>query len=596
MLFLIVAFALWVYLLPAERRATGKVPLWVRYTATSFALLALVGLLFPVPVALGPRAAPDTTGVEIFTSGTTAAAIGASDPHSARVTTDSLIERRYGVRLIRDWPSFSQTLGHKPISIHGYGLTENQLNQLPSDRLTYHRPPLPQGILTCDWPMRLQYTAALTVRGTYHHTGTRPVRLALLSASVAVDSAVIDTPGTHLFALNHQPSQQGNSLFELVAISGSDTIQREKVPVSITAPQALRIFMLTAAPSFEHKFLTNWFEGLHYQVAGRTRISQDRFSVRTNAAMGVSAVPAPLRRSTFSDTDLLIADEAELMALSRGEQALILDAIAGGMGLVLLKSADGGQSLPGRGFEVREARGTMGRPVTVTDADGNAFPELLLPDVVPIGGDESHQPLLHIDGHIVAATRLYGKGRITATTLSGTYSWWLKGEQTAYSRCWSLLMGQTLVDARPSLRYVHTPRFPTPFSWMRLALEGAVLPVSIDGQPYPALQHAYLAPLHEVSLWLPRTGWHTLRQPPPAADTVSFYVYGPDDWRAARNYATMSLNAAFTNTHAVRLAGAAAGAADAPEKELPKWPYVLVFLASAAVLWYAARDYNQNVM
>lgn len=595
MLFLIVASALWVYLLLAERRANSKIPLWVRYVATSLALLALIGLLFPVSVAVGPRAEPDTTGVVVFTAGTPAATLGAPNRATSRVTTDSVIARRYRLPLIQDWPSFSETHRHMPIAIHGYGLTENQLDQLPSNKLTYHRPPLPQGIIACDWPMQLHSTSVLSVRGKYHHTGTQPVRLTLLSASVAVDSAVIDTPGTHLFSLDHRPSQQGNTVFDLVAISGTDTIQAEKIPVSIRTPHTLRVFMLAAAPSSEQKFLTNWFETLRYQVAGRTRISRDRFSVKTNTAMGLSTVPAPLSRSTFSETDLLIADEAEITALSRREQELILDAIAGGMGLVLLKSADGGQSLPGRGFRVLDARGTQGRPVTVTDANGTSFPELLLPAIAPIREDASQQPLLRIDGHPVAATQLYGKGRITATTLSGTYSWWLKGEQPAYSRYWSLLIDQTLVDARPPLQYVLTPRFPTPFSWIKLALSAATPPVLIDGQPYPALQHEYLASLNEVSLWLPHAGWHTI-QPQSAADTTSFYVYGPGDWRAARNYATMSLNEAFTKTQPSRPAGPAAGATDAPEKELPKWPYIIVFLASAAVLWYASRDYNQNVM
>jgi len=595
MLFLVVVFTLWVYLLFVERQTVSKIPLWVRYAATTLALAALVGLLFPISVAIGPRAEPDTTGLAVFTTGTPATTLRASNPATKRVTTDSAIARRHHLPLIHDWPSFSETHRRMPISIHGYGLTENQLNQLSSNKLSYHRPPLPQGIIACEWPMQLHSTSALTVRGTYHHVGAQPVRLVLLSASLAVDSTTIDAPGTHLFTLHHRPSQQGNTVFELVAISGTDTIQTEKVPVSIAPAQTLRIFMLTAAPSFEHKFLTNWFEGLHYQVAGRTRISQDRFSVKTNAGMGLSTVPEPLSRSTFSDTDLLIADEAEMTALSRREQELILDAIAGGMGLVLLKSADGRQSLPGRSFQVLEARNTMGRPTTITEADNIAFPELLLPAIIPIRDDASQRPLLRIDGHTIAATRLYGNGRITATTLSGTYSWWLKGEQSAYSRCWSLLIDQTLVNTKPPLRYVQTPRFPTPFSWIQLALSAAPLSVLIDGQPYPALQHEYLTAFNEVSLWLPRAGWHTI-QAQPAADTTSFYVYGTGSWQAARNYATMSLNESFTKAHSTRPADPATGRADAPKKELPKWPYIVVFFVSATVLWYASRDYNQNVM
>src|SRR5690606_17402359 len=108
-------------------------------------------------------------------------------------------------------------------------------------------------------------------------------------------------------------------------------------------------------------------------------------------------------------------------------------------------------------------------------------------------------------------------------TVSGTYSWWLKGERDAYSRFWSLLLDHTVAARQPSLQYVQTPRFPVPFSWITLGVENSGGPVIVDGQPYPSQQHSYLTPLRETSLWLAQTGWHTV-QTQQVPDTASFYV------------------------------------------------------------------------
>ena len=595
-LFLFIALTLWIYLLVNERQAKGKVPLWARYAASTLALLALVGLLFPMTYTGGYDGDTATTELAIFTNGTPRSTLATPKGTAHRVTTDPMISRRYRLPLIHDWTSFVENHAHQPVSIHGFGLTTNQLKQLQAGKLTYHRPPVPQGIISCEWPQQLQESATLVVQGQYHHTSARETKLVLLSASVAVDSTSLTEPGTHAFTLRHQPTQRGNSVFELIAIRDGDTLQTEKIPVSISAPQRLNIFMLAASPSFEHRFLANWFEGLHYQIASRARVSQDRFSVRTNDAIGLSAIADPLNRSMFNQVDLLVADEAELSALRQREQQLILGAVAEGMGLLLLKGADGKRSLPGSSFRILDAGSTASQPVAVKAIDGATFPALVMPSVVSIQPNEAQQPLAYIDGNTIAATQLYGKGRITATTLTGTYGWWLKNQQTAYTQLWSLLIDHTVVSSRPRLRYVQTPRFPTTYSWIQLALQqDAATSASIDGQRYPMLQHEFLAPFHQVSFWLPQAGWHTV-QSQPSTDSASFYVYGPGDWLAARAYAAMHMNGAFCKAHPFRPENTAAGLPEASGKELPKWLFFLVFLLSASVLWYDSRHYNQNVM
>ena len=585
--FVIVAAALGIYLLFAERSVRSRVPLWARYVATVLALAALVALLFPITVPGDTTHEPATGATMVLTAGTPDTILDAQEK-ATRMTTDTAIAQQYGLPLINDWRAFSDRLDATHLSIYGYGLTDNQLRHLPRGEINYHRPSLPEGFLTCDWPLQLHTSERLTVRGQYHHRGDDRLTLVLLNASVAVDSVVIDSAGVHPFTLHHRPPQLGNSLLELSAIRGTDTLGREPVPVRITTPPSLRILMLAASPSFEHRFLSNWFEAMHYEVAARTRISSDRFSAKTNAAMELTTLPDHLNGSTFSQVDLLVADEAEVAALSANERAAILDATANGMGFLLLKGADGEPSLPGLGFRTLGARNTDGQAVTVAGA-GITFPELLPPAIVPLRDNPSHRSLLHIGEHTVAATRLYGRGRITATTLSGTYSWWLKDNQAAYGQFWSSLLDRTLAVNQPKLRYVQAPRFPVPYSWMTLGLTMPNGPLWVDGRPYPILQHAYLEPLHETSLWLAEPGWHTLHTAG-LADTAAFYVYRPADWQAARSYASMVANETALADHRLLRAAAAPVAPDTSGRELPKWPFVVVFLAAATVLWYASRD------
>lgn len=596
-LFLFVAFAVLVYMLVKENKANSRVPLALRYVASIFAVLALLLLMFPVTYRVSVGDDGHEQQLRILTKGMPGQEIRQLIGQPFVFSADSALSALHGIQFIEDWTSFSAQHPGATIAIHGLGLTTAQLQALSGHPLNYHAAPIPAGFVFCDWPQHITSSSELLVQGTYHNLTDEAVKITLLSASRSVDSVTVPPKGLHLFNLTYGPKQLGNALFGLAATSGGDTLYQEQLPVTIASPERANVVLLAASPSFEHKFLVNWLQEMHYGIAFRARISKDKFSVSYGGGMKGN-LSSPLRAATFDGVDMLIADEAELIALSPSEQRLIAGAVQSGMGLLLLAGDAKGASLLGRAFRFAAPRNAAADGLVEMSASlGRHFPKLNLPVSKVIDAASDQQTLLHMDRQAVAATLRYGRGRITATTLMNSYAWWLNGDQEPYAQLWSLLADHTLAKMGKQVYYGHGPRFPTPFVWSEIVLQ---LPeedteIAIEGQFYPTLQHATIPSLYQLSFRPEQEGWHTLDAQ--GAGKSHFYVYGKKDWQSARDYAMMQATEYFARKHAYPEALPKDDLArDMTEKEVPKWIYFLVFLAASSVLWYASRGYNQNVI
>ncbi|MGK6350344.1 hypothetical protein [Parapedobacter sp. DT-150] len=593
-LFLLIALALFVYVVRNERRVTSKVPLLVRYVAGILALLALLGFLFPVKYPISRGSQGQSNELAVLTRGTPVGSIRAAAQDNHTVTTDSAISRRYGVPLIRDWAAFADQHPAAALAVHGFGLTPRQRNALSTQSLRYHRPQPPQGIVFCDWPQQLQASTPLTVQGRYHNPSDRKVKIVLLSASQAVDSATVAPQGIHPFALSYQPKQVGNNLFALAAIDGPDTVQVEQVPVSIEPAQTLAVVLLAASPSFEYKFISGWFQQLHYGTALRTRIATGKFSTAYSEHMQTS-LASPLRDATFKDIDLLIADETELAALSSHEQQAVSNAVQSGMGLLLFMDGAANRSLPGREFRLLAASGNQEQAVVLRSINQQTYPELRIAALSGIQSMPAQQPLLYAGDRLVAASQGYGKGRITATTIHNSYSWWLRNQQEAYAQFWSFLVDNTTSGHQQGRLDMQLSRFPTAHTWMDvLVQQRADTLLAIDGQPYPALQHEQLPDFVQLSFWPSAAGWHSVKASP--ADSTWFYVYGQTDWLPAKDFDNMQEMDDFYRRYGEDRTLNTSKEAETPKELVPKWVFFLIFLAASGTLWYASRHYNQNVI
>ncbi len=591
-LFLFIALTLLTYLLLQERRATSKVPLWVRYIAGLLAIVALLGWMFPISYPVGWHRDGGTDGFTVLTSGTPDSTISVVAKSQYAVTTDGDIAQRYQIPFIQDWVGFLNQHPTSALDVHGFGLTQVQQAAVTSRPLTYHRPPLPQGVIFCEWPRQLQASTPFTVQGQYHNPSDRELKVFLLSASQPVDSATIAPQGVHLFSLSYLPKQLGNNLFGLATVDGKDTTRVEKLPVSIIPAQTLRTVMLAAAPSFEYKFMTNWLQQLHYATAFRARISTAKFATAYSEEMDLSLSP-PLRETTFNNIDLLIADETELSALSQGEQQAIARAVRSGMGLLLFLGDEKNRSLLSEGFSRSPASDQQGQAIALTTMDGKEYPKLLASPFGSIQTKPSQQSLVYHGSQTVAASQLYGNGRVTATTFNGSYAWWLRNQQSAYTQFWSFLLDNTTSGIQYASLDVQLPRFPTIYTQTNMVLQQpADSSLAIDGQSYPLLQHEYLSDFFQLTFWSQRPGWHVITTQ--QADSTWFYVYERNDWQAAKNVETINAMDGFYSRYQTQ--STKNTTQEIQRKQVPKWIFFVLFLAASSVLWYASREYNQNVM
>lgn len=591
---LFVASAIFVYLVWNERKAVSKVPLVVRYVASLLALSALLGLFFPLKYPRGWGIPTESGRLVVVTAGTPPSRIEELAKGGKTVTTDTAISAKYQIPLVRDWPAFLAQHPDEPLTVHGFGLTTRQLEAIDGRPLTYHQPPSPQGFVFCEWPQQLQASLPLVVHGQYHNPTGRDVKIILLSASHAVDSVMVPPKGTHPFTLSYQPKQAGNTLFGLAAVDGQDTLHAERVPVSIVPAPTLHVVMLAASPSFEYKFVGDWLRQLHYGVAFRARITKDRFS--TAYTEGVPhLLGAPLNESAFKGVDLLIADEAELAALSRSEQLVIAEAVQSGLGLLLFIGDEKSSSLLGREFHHLTAHGKPEQALAVTGADGQQYPVLPAAIVNGIRVSPMQQSLLYSGSQTVAASQLYGSGRITALTLTNSYSWWLRNQQAAYAQFWSYLIDNTTAGRHGLTRYIQAPRYPAAHAWTELLQQHATEKTpTVDGWKYPVIRHEYLPDFFRISFWPHRSGWYPLETP--QADTLWLYAFDRTDWTAARAYEIISAMDNYTGKNGERTRGKQDERTEISQKEVPKWLFFVLFLLSSSILWYASREYNQNVI
>ncbi|HXB35832.1 MAG TPA: hypothetical protein VNV35_20540, partial [Puia sp.] len=161
-----------------------------------------------------------------------------------------------------------------------------------------------EGIVSAEWRRRLYPGERLEIRGEWRgRPGSGPVKLLLMGFGTVVDS--VRTTGA--FSLSMVPPQTGRAEYQLAAVKGRDTIEKEAIPVEVGLDPPMKILILAASPDFENAFLVNWLAKNGQRVAVRTKVSRDKYQTSY-----VNMKPRPLGRLTralLDGFDVVIADE-----------------------------------------------------------------------------------------------------------------------------------------------------------------------------------------------------------------------------------------------------------------------------------------------
>jgi hypothetical protein len=425
----------------------------------------------------------------------------------------------------------------------------------PTPVVAVHQEPLPRGVVVVDWQRRLAKGERLQVQGKW---AGKPVKLLLMGLGGVMDSVVAGGD----FSLGTVPAQAGRALYQLVAVSGADTLEREDIPVQVETRKPLKILVLAAAPGFENKFLINWLASDGQQVASRTAVSTNSYQ-----SSYMSMVPRPLDVLTpalLDGFDVVIADSSALPAAgSPGMTVLRRQVEEKGLGLIIrLDSADP--------EGVSMGWGRVGLRVFARDSSKRA----------------------------TIAGRLYGSGKVVFTTLNATYAQVMKGQRQAYAAYWSTLLRRVSGETEPGEKWQLIPALPRVGEPVTTVVQtDAAGPVQglVEAENGGAPINVYMVegqvlPFEWRGTYWPATaGWqmlHTLK-----GDTTWVYFWPRSAWAAL--YGQQRSRAEVRNG-----IGTAAVARAAPRLReavvIPAyWFYVLFFL-SVLFLWVERKMAGMN--
>jgi hypothetical protein len=420
-----------------------------------------------------------------------------------------------GSKTMSIFTSVEEMKGQALTALHvlGYGLTREQCDSLPQAPVIFHPPPARAGIVSIHWKQSLWPGEICRIQGRCHPPAGAGMRLLLTGMHTILDSA---EAGSGDFELRTVPLQSGRAVYQLIVLSGRDTVEQESIPVEVLPGKNLKILMLAAAPDFENRFLASWLSDKGHGVVIRTAISKGKYD---HAYLNMAeTAPDHLTPRLLDKFDIVIADAAELKAMSSAEYSGLRRQVAEkGLGLIVKTDST---SL-GHGVRAVGGRDSMLRMV-ITDKPGSR----------PLMRDSLSRTLV--------SASMYGSGVIILTTLTETYVRLLAGDKKAYASLWTAVLQQAAGKAGPAERWQCSPELPAVHQPVRMMLQSADgrLPqglVEEEGgdstRPVAVYlaQHRLLPFAWEGSFWPGTAGWKTVRTSEGAR--TWWYVWEEGDWR-----------------------------------------------------------------
>jgi hypothetical protein len=429
------------------------------------------------------------------------------------------------------------------LRILGNGLNAEdlqQLNHLPVI-FNFNQMPVYNGITAISWNEKLKIGEELNIQGSFKNSSAKKIKLILKGLSTGLDSINIGTDTLTTFNLSTIPKNTGNNIYSLLAIAGSDTIERETIPVQIEQIKPLKVLILTASPDFEIRFLKNWLSEKGYSIAVRSAISKDKFN-KEFINMGQFSLDH-LSASLLGQFDVLIGDLAVLKTLNGADAAVLQQAvIQKGLGVVIrADSTQRSNSWLQRDFPSDRLAGKDPLPVSlILQGKTGKFAKLNV-GLVYINNQNNTQSLVSDEqGHILAGSTLAGAGNLVFTPLNNTFSWMLNGNKNDYANLWSLLITKAARAAQVTEHWSVLSAIPLLSSPVQLQLETATNPSSIK------IGEADIAPLQNslahfewhVTYRPQASGWQSVKQ---ANGLLNwFYIYKDDNWKIIRTLKTLA--------------------------------------------------------
>lgn len=478
------------------------------------------------------------------------------------------------------------------INIFGYGLNESELENLNGYHINFHPSNKINGIISANWASRLKSTKQLLVQGIYQNSSDNNVKLILKGFGNSIDSLTIKPNTSSNFSFKSQPKQIGKAVFSLIALSGKDTLSKEPVPFIVNEQPEMKVLILGSFPDFEYKFLKKWLVDNHYPLAYRSKISKDKY---TTDFLNVSNTSiSNISASALKAFDVLIIDENELSSISAGEKVAIQTALSNGLGVIIRISNPKSSGIFSDKFSRFESPIQKDKGVNskYEDVKLNKLP--VEQSIFLTASDNNQILITEASGKILAASKLNGLGKLTATTLSTTYNWILAGKESDYAIYWSALLSKTARKKSANLSVKVLPQFPvvnqkTNFI-IDLAENNKTPKIKINELPLSPRQNMELSFQWDVTDWPKVEGWNTLtinQTPTPV------FIYSKDNWQSLKNYSKIKQTENFIRNNKSQISKNAVSE-QIITNEVSKWWVFTFFILSTGFLWLESRVLKKN--
>jgi hypothetical protein len=430
-------------------------------------------------------------------------------------------------------------LYEKPIDINkvhifGYGFSKDELNQLPENSYSFHPTDILTGVHSVSWKHQLNASEKLQVQGNFYNATDHKIKLVLSLFNIPLDSSFIIPKMQAEFNLQNIPKFFGRAVYQLLAISGRDTLEQEEVPVEVISAPPLKILMLSSSPDFENKFLINWLSQNKNQVAIRTTISKNKYDVTYLGLPHFSL--RQITPSLLDNFDLIIGDASELQSMNSSELFFIQNAVENkSLGLIVRADTITKKNIFfNRFFPMNFLRNDSSGMINLRFGSDTSVVSINSGQLVSIYYKPGVQPLA-TDAHsrIVAATTVFGLGKLVYTTLPDTYSWALAGKKNNYDRFWQLILQNAAKKNTAVFNWNINPELPKINEHAEIYLQTndtAIPSAQIENIHLSFIQNPLLPFQWNASYWPADAGWQRCIT---KNDTAWFYAFKKNDWKNA---------------------------------------------------------------
>jgi len=541
------------------------------------AFLSLYYLFYPLPW----RSKEAGAQALLLSDGYQATQVPAAFQSLPQFTLSQALARQYPqVRYYPDIATLQAAQAHiSTYTLFGHGLPPQLLATADSSFVLDTRfLQAPQGLVALAWPavQKLQSPTLLSLQSKRN----KPTKATLLQANGQADTLLLPSGDTTLhIALATLPlSGRGQASLLYEGDSLPIPLQREDSP-------KIRTLLWESSPNTELRFLKNWLQEVGYPGAIRTGISrfqtqQERFNISQRLALDM------LSEELLDSFDMMIADEAALLALSPTEQRLLLKQIREkGLGLlILVNTAFQVPTWPAGVLPTLRNWADNTERKVVPKSSFQVLPQDIPLEAAPVSLGVLRYPLwTDAQGQLLSAWQHYGRGRIGLQSLQNTFQYRLRGQEEAYQRFWAQLL-EALSPPAARTWQAHFPLVPRSKQAFDIEVHAAYKPdyLLLKAEIQAHYDTIYLESKKGLFEWqgsyrTQEAGWHEAAL---SEDSTRYYFYVFEE----NAWAAQQAQRDFISTKNYAMQQPSTTTAALPQRLSPIYAFI-IFILSMAVLW-----------